>query len=131
MEHALAFKESFDMLGSTMPFVVEIEYLEKQHRRSFHEGEIGLMLAILEDAVNCYVKYAPAKDRKGGQQFEEAEEWIFEKHSDWLFSFENICEILGIDPEYLRHGLLGRKQKMEQGGRGAAKKIAVSLSSAA
>jgi len=51
MEHALAFKESFDMLGSTMPFVVESEYLEKQHRRSFHEGEIGLMLAILEDAV--------------------------------------------------------------------------------
>ena len=119
MEHALAFKESFDMLDSTMPFAVESEYLEKQRRRSFHEGEIGLMLAILEDAVNCYLKYAAAKEKKAGQQFKEAEEWIFERHSDWLFSFENICEILGIDPEYLRDGLRRWKQRMEQVRRGA------------
>ncbi|MBI3000232.1 MAG: hypothetical protein HYY46_17545 [Deltaproteobacteria bacterium] len=119
MERALAFKESFDTPDSTMPFAVESEYLETQRRRSVHEGAIGLMLAILEDAVNCYMKYAAAKDRRGGQQFKEAEEWIFERHSAWLFSFENICEILGIDPEYVRHGLLRWKQKMEQGGRGA------------
>lgn len=119
MEHALAFKESFDMLASPMPFALESDYLEKQRRKSVHEGEMGLMLAILEDAISCYLKYAAAKEKKAGQQFKEAEAWIFERHSDWLFSFENICEILGIDPEYLCDGLRRWKQKMEQVGRGA------------
>ena len=119
MEHALAFQESFGLLATPMPFAVESDYLETQRRKSVHEGEMGLMLAILEDAINCYLKYAAAKEKKAGQQFKEAEAWIFERHSDWLFSCENICEILGIDPEYLRDGLRRWKQRMEQVRRGA------------
>ena len=34
-----------------------------------------------------------------------------EKNSDWPFSFENICEVLGFDPAYLRQGLLRWKRK--------------------
>jgi hypothetical protein len=25
--------------------------------------------------------------------------------SNWIFSFDNICELLGLDPEYIRRGL--------------------------
>jgi hypothetical protein len=37
--------------------------------------------------------------------FKEAEDWVLDTNSDWLFSFSNVCETLGFSPEYLRQGL--------------------------
>jgi hypothetical protein len=68
-------------------------------------GEKRLMLAVLEDALDCYQKYAFARDGHGRQLFDEANEWITSGNRVWFFSFENICETLGINPEYLRRGL--------------------------
>ena len=68
-------------------------------------GEKRLMLAVLEDALDCYQKYAFARDGHGRQLFDEANEWIISGNRVWFFSFENICETLGINPEYLRRGL--------------------------
>lgn len=68
-------------------------------------GEKRLMLAVLEDALDCYQKYAFARDGHGRQLFDEACEWIGSANRDWFFSFENICETLEINPEYLRRGL--------------------------
>lgn len=68
-------------------------------------GEKRLMLAVLEDALDCYQKYAFARDGHGRQLFDEACEWIGSEGRDWFFSFENICETLEINPEYLRRGL--------------------------
>jgi hypothetical protein len=44
------------------------------------------------------------------KRFAEAEAWILETDSEWIFSFINCCEVLGIDPDYLRRGLLPWKQ---------------------
>ena len=68
-------------------------------------GEKRLMLAVLQDALDCYQKYAYIKDGQGRQLFEEANEWVNSGNRVWFFSFENICETLGINPEYLRRGL--------------------------
>ena len=38
--------------------------------------------------------------------FNEAEDWIMEQDNDWMFSFVSICEILRLNPEYVRRGLL-------------------------
>ncbi|MGH7829663.1 MAG: hypothetical protein ACREP8_05750, partial [Candidatus Binatia bacterium] len=46
------------------------------------------------------------KSRRGKQLFDEAEEWIMDKGRDWLFSFENICDVLELNPDYIRVGLL-------------------------
>lgn len=64
-----------------------------------------LMLAVLEDAVDCYQKYSLAKDPRGQQLFSEAKEWVDSGDKGWLFSFENICDTLEIDPSYVRRGL--------------------------
>lgn len=48
---------------------------------------------------------------KGKKLFQEAEEWIFERNSRWPFSFENICDGLGLDCGYLRLGLIRWAQK--------------------
>jgi hypothetical protein len=37
--------------------------------------------------------------------------------NDWIFSFDNVCELLGLDPEYVRRGLretLGRPAEEEK-----------------
>ncbi len=68
-------------------------------------GEKRLMLAVLQDALDCYQKYAFAKDGPGRQLFSDADSWICCDDRDWYFSFENICETLEINPEYLRRGV--------------------------
>jgi len=34
--------------------------------------------------------------------FQEAEDWFLEKDSEALYSFEKICETLGLHPERIR-----------------------------
>jgi hypothetical protein len=69
------------------------------------EPETKLMLAVLEDAIACFQKYAFTRDRKGKVLFQEAEYWVQDTNSDWPFSFANVCETLGFDPDHLRQGL--------------------------
>jgi hypothetical protein len=73
-------------------------------------GEKRLMLAVLQDALDCFQKYAFSKDGQGRQLFSEADEWIACEDRDWYFSFENICETLDMNPDYLRRGVRQWKQ---------------------
>ena len=88
----------------------DIGLLEMLLKKDTREGEEGLMLAVLGDAIEYFQKYLLAKDEKGKKLFREAEEWILEKNSDWFFSFENICEVLRLHPDYVRQGLLCWKE---------------------
>ncbi len=87
------------------------QYLEPFRRKAPLEPEARLMLGVLEDAVACFQKYIFARDGKEKVMLREAEEWIMEEGSDWPFSFENICEVLGFDPRYVRQGLVRWKRK--------------------
>ncbi|MBI4525692.1 MAG: hypothetical protein HY695_17995 [Deltaproteobacteria bacterium] len=102
-------------------FGMDKDLLEILGRRTAREGEEELMLAILEDAVACFQKYVREQGGKGKALFRDAENWILSKNSDWLFSFENICEVLGFDPKYLRQGLMRWKEKARRKGFAAHK----------
>ena len=91
--------------------ILPFQYSDLLRRKTYLEGEKKLMLAVLEDAVNCFQKYYAARDKKGKELFREAEEWIVDENNDRLFSFSDICESLGINPEYLRWGLVQWKQR--------------------
>lgn len=82
------------------------QYLETFRRKVPLEPEKKLVLAVLEDAIACFQKYVFAREGKGRVLFQEAENWILETNSDWLFSFTNVCETLGFDADYLRGGLM-------------------------
>jgi len=73
--------------------------------------ERRLMLAVLEDAVECYQKYALARDPRGRLLFEDACQWIESGEREWPFSYENICEVLSLNPEYIRRGLSKWRQQ--------------------
>ena len=68
------------------------------------------MLAVLDNAIECFQKYVLAQRERERRLFREAEEWILERNSDWFFSFENICETLELYPDYIRQGLLCWKE---------------------
>src|ERR1700758_2846214 len=92
------------------------QFFDRVRRRSEHEGERRLMIAVLEDAVDVYRKQAGARDPRGEQLFQEAEAWIDDPDRTWLFSFQNICDVLDIDADYLRRGLRAWKQRVRSGG---------------
>jgi hypothetical protein len=81
------------------------QYLDTFRRKLHLEPEKKLMLAVLEDAIACYQKYFFARDGKGKALFLEAESWVEERSGEGVFSFDSVCEILGLDPAYLRRGM--------------------------
>jgi hypothetical protein len=75
------------------------------------EGEKRLMIAILKDAVECLDKYRGARTSSGRGHYLNALEWVEDKSTEWLFSFTNICDLLGFDPDYMREVLLKRENR--------------------
>ena len=75
------------------------------------EGEKRLMIAVLKDAVECLEKYRGSRNSVARSNYENAIEWVMDNGTDWLFSFTNICDLLGFDPQYLRDVLLKRENK--------------------
>lgn len=87
------------------------------------DGERLLMIAVLEDAVHCFQKHARATDSRGRQLFIEAREWIMATDRRWFFSFENVCDTLGLDPDYVREGLVAWQEADAHGDR-ASRRVA-------
>jgi hypothetical protein len=98
------------VLGSEAP----AGYLETL-RRGTLDPEESLLLAVLEDAVACFQKYSAARDSKGKAMFREAEQWIMKANDAWIFSFDNVCELLRLNPEYVREGLRRWQKKLVRG----------------
>ena len=75
------------------------------------ERERRLVLAILEEAVRSYQHYAFATNRRGRRLFGETCEWFDSQDNTWIFSFENICYALDLDPDHIREGLARWRQE--------------------
>ena len=58
------------------------QYFAAFRRMGGLDRERLLMLAVLEDAVDCYQKYAITKEPRGQQLFVEAEEWALSKNQE-------------------------------------------------
>jgi len=84
--------------------------LENLSKQVTCNGEKGLMLAVLENAIEDCQKYVLAIDKKGKGLFDAAEAWILETDSPSFFSFKNICEHLELDPDYIRKGFMRWKE---------------------
>lgn len=87
------------------------EYLHVYQGRPAETPERRLVAAILRDAVDCYVRDCFTKNRHRKRSFREAEEWFFKSDDYGVFSLENICGILNIDPGYIRRSLIQHQQQ--------------------
>lgn len=68
--------------------------------------ERRLMLAVLEDALDTVRKYAGASDPRQRALYHHARAWFTACEAEWPFAFAPICEALGLDPDYVRAGVL-------------------------
>jgi hypothetical protein len=91
--------------------LLPIQYFEAMRKKHLLEGEKRLILSVLEDAIECFMKCIDASTSKGQRLFRDADEWIAHEDKRWVFSFDNVCDMLDINPEYMRMGLRKWKEK--------------------
>src|SRR5262249_46593201 len=65
--------------------------------------EVRLLVAILEDALQCIARNAAAHAGRHRRQFHDAYAWVFEEPAEeWPFAFANVCGVLGLDAAAVR-----------------------------
>jgi predicted phosphoadenosine phosphosulfate sulfurtransferase len=94
--------------------LIDAQFQSTQRRRFHLDPERVLMLAVLQDAVVCFQEHAAAKCKRKQALHRDAEEWITNTDRSYLFSFENVCETLAFDPDYMREGLQRWKRSLQQ-----------------
>lgn len=104
------FHDGVPMLGDS-DTLAPTEYLGTFRRKTHFQPEMRLMLAVLEDAVECFQKNVLASRGKRKRHFDETESWILDEADDSVFSFEQICGALGLNHEYVRNGLIRWKHR--------------------
>jgi hypothetical protein len=76
-------------------------------------GSRGLMLAVLEEAIQCLAGDARTTAvRRREREAARARQWILTRDPSSLFSFESICAVLDLEADALRETLL---RKAEEG----------------
>jgi len=93
--------------------ILPVQFFPPRHQLLGKVGEYRLLIAILEDALACFQRYSGGKSRREHRLFKEAEGWIMladnrpRRGDDTApaFSFEYVCEVLGIAPDHLRRRL--------------------------
>ena len=84
--------------------VLRFEYYALRTRNVL-DGERALMFAVLVDALDTYVKTRNAKGHRKRAEFNEVNRWIHSRATSSPFSFENVCDSLGINPDAIRCSL--------------------------
>lgn len=101
----------FAEAGLNQPFqkhtaIIFLEELNNEDRGYARGPERALLSALLFDGVQSYLCYAAAKTQSKKAKYKEAFNWVNHKGREYVFNFENVCEALGVDPDFLRLGLL-------------------------
>jgi hypothetical protein len=106
MPNNYSYAENFGGAKTWMPSdATDGHTYESINKTKVSEPEKRLMLAVLEDAVQCFQEHVTPTRPREERLFQEAKEWFLDKESDYIFSFEFICETLGFHPDHIRRGL--------------------------
>jgi hypothetical protein len=82
------------------------QYWDTVARKDQLEPEKKLLLAVLENAIRTYRQYVFTPSRL----LREVEDWLFAEERDHPFSFETICDSLGLNVQCVRRGICAKKK---------------------
>jgi hypothetical protein len=84
------------------------------------DGIRRLLGAVLDDAVRTFQSAQTTKALTTRQRtaIREAERWIYDASEGSPFSYGNVCEFLGIDPDAFRKGLSEWRRRYQTWGTG-------------
>ena len=77
-------------------------------------GKRQLLEALLLDAVRTFHVFVHARKPGERQQFEEVEAWIISDDTEYVFSFVNVCTLLGLSAEAVRTQLSAWKTSQHE-----------------
>src|SRR5271163_2821579 len=99
-------------LSSSSGFISNLNEKHERGRRrdAYTEGLRPLMVAILSEAINRFQRNLFETSLHGRCGFVEAEFWLFRDRSKALFSFNNVCDFLSLDPQHIRLQLRDRRR---------------------
>ena len=87
--------------------ILPTQYLERAGARAALPHR-RLMLAVLQTAIDDVRSTRPldgVDNRGNGREHDGARAWVASQDRTWPFSFENVCEAVGIDSTALRRAL--------------------------
>ena len=91
------------------------QFFEGTRHPDAGDPERRLMSAVLELGIRDYRILATGEDASRRSDWNSVHGWLEERNARWLFSFENICNVLGIDADAVR-GRLCRLRDETLGG---------------
>ena len=107
--------ESYAPPPLTVPRRISRFALEQRSR--LHDDDTAgvrrLMWAILKDTLRCYQNHFDAPTVQGQRMFRDAQRWVQSDDLMWVFSFQNVCLVLGVDGDRLRSEL-GRWARLKR-----------------
>ena len=95
--------------------ILPLQFCELLQRSAARSPEISLMAAVLHDAIRSHCKSNGSRRMRSRKLFGETSEWFASRDDGWPFAFENICAVLGLEPEWIRR-VLSRWQGTVSGG---------------
>jgi len=100
--------ESVDLTADFGAAIFPAQHFAPARGRKLLEGEYRLLLAVLEDAVRCYLTNMNLQSREQRVKFAEVWRWFYppgDPARQGVFAFESICDLLGIEPAVFRRRL--------------------------
>jgi hypothetical protein len=95
-------EDSGDPSGAVPEMLLPVQFVELLQRSSGRMPELVLMGAVLEDAIRSFCRCAGSGGVRSHKLFQETADW-FESHDvTWPFAFENICDALAFEPDWIR-----------------------------
>ncbi len=111
-EHA--FGDSLGDRRLVIDCVLPAQYFDVINRRFSAVAEGRLLLAVLDDAISCYLRNMNHTSRSALLQFREVDIWFSARNRRDLFAFESICDVFGIDPGALRSRLRALRTEIKR-----------------
>lgn len=102
----------FDMVEPDL--ITPEQHRDQVRSEPTDQPEIRLMLAVMEDAVATFQRYLQKPSRSSERVFQETRTWLESEDLEWPYSFSNICEALGMEPELVREKMLAWETHPEQ-----------------
>jgi hypothetical protein len=113
--HVVVEPEDNEQERVSLADLIPVQYSDPVAVRIQMSGEYRLLWAVLEDAIDCYFRYATQPSAEAQELFREAAAWIESEEEEWLCSFRGICSAFRINPDHLRRGLRRRLQEILKG----------------
>ncbi len=87
------------------------QFFAQLKRKRYKCGEHRLLVAIIQDAVECFQKHLHAADSKRRQLYLDSEAWVSAEDDRGPFSFTSVCDLLEMNPDYVREGLFHWRER--------------------